>query len=355
MGEGKPDARAGFVKTAPEPKYRRVAKFLILIGSKRAAEILPQLESEQVEKISAEIASIDAISAEEGKAVLEEFRSMLSPSFGFAGGVSGGVEAARRLLYAAYGPEKGEALLVKAAPEARPNPFGFLEDFSGEQLALLFSKESPAAAAVVLSRLPPKLSADALAGFPADTRLDIVRRVARQSSVAPEVLEQIAAALKEKARHIGAASSPGPDGMNALTAILKSADAGFSDELLGTLELIDPGLGQDLKERLYTLDDLVYAANLPLQKKLASMENRDIALLLKALSLKPVEIRETLREKVLANLSEGRRFDVLDEETVMGPVPKRDAAQAATEFLAWFRQSREEGSIIMTNDRDLVV
>jgi flagellar motor switch protein FliG len=364
--------KTGFIKTrgpssGEDSKYRRVAKFLILIGSERAAAILSRLDAAQVEAISKEIASIKSIGGEEGKAVLEEFRSLLSAPYGYSGGVTGGAEEARRLLYAAYGPEKGEEIFIHAVPGTKADPFDFLADFSGEQLALLFREESPAAAALVFSRLPPKLSAAALAGVSGEKKLEIVRRIAHQSPVAPEVLEQVAAALREKARHIGGGREDGAfDGMNALAAILKSADVSFGEEILKELEGRDPDLGKDLKERIYTLDDIVCAADLPIQKKLASMENRDIVLLLKSKVVpagdrqadeevrRAAEARTAFREKILSNLSQARRNDVLGEEEIAGPVPRRDVEETASAFLTWFRKSREEGTILMLNDDDII-
>jgi flagellar motor switch protein FliG len=384
MGEGKsrngnpaeradPREKTGFIKirgpsSGEDSKYRRVAKFLILIGSERAADILSRLDAAQVEAISKEIASIKSIGDEEGRAVLEEFRSLLSAPYSYSGGVRGGAEEARRLLYAAYGPEKGEEILVRAVPEIKADSLDFLADFSGEQLALLFREESPAAAALVFSRLPPKLSAAALAGIPGEKKLEIVRRIAHQAPVAPEVLEQVAAALREKARHIGGREDGAFDGMNALAAILKSADAGFGESILRELESRDPDLGKDLKERIYTLDDIVWAADLPLQKKLASMENREIVLLLKSKAVpagedsrqadeevrRTAETRIAFREKILSNLSQARRNDVLEEEEIAGPAPRRDVEETASAFLAWFRKSREEGSILMLNDGDVI-
>jgi flagellar motor switch protein FliG len=355
-----PPETPGFFKTgeppAPpldEPKIRRTAKFLILIGSERASEILAHLPADQVEAISKEIATIKSIGADEGKAVLEEFRSLLSAPYGSSGGAKGGVDSARRLLYAAYGPEKGEALLLRAVPEAKGSPFAFLEDFSGEQLALLFREEAPGTAALVFSRLPPKLTAQALAGIAGAKKVDILKRIAKQQAVAPEVLEQVAGALREKARHITDAGSRGDDGatidgMGALAAILKSADASFGDHILSELEEADPELGRSLKDKIYTLDDIVYAADLPLQKKLAAMENRDIALLLKG---RPLEFRE----KILSNLSAARRADVFDEGEIAGAVPRREVDEVSNSFLAWFRQARESGEILMLNDADVVV
>jgi flagellar motor switch protein FliG len=347
----------GFLKSGPpreqDSKIRRTAKFLILIGSERAAEILSRLEPDQVADISKEISAIRGIGAEEGAAVMEEFRFLLQAPPGeggmFPGASRGGIEAARRLLYAAYGPERGEHILVKAVPDAKANPFDFLEDFSGEQLALLFKEESPSAAALVFSRLPPKLSAAALARITGEKKLEIVKRIAKQSPVNPDVLERVAAALREKARHIGAGGEDAADfdGLGALAAILKSSDASFGDSLLNELEEEDPDLGKILKEKIYTLEDLSAAADLPIQKKLVSLENRDIVLLLKGRSVE-------FREKILGNLSQGRRTEILEDEEIIGPVSKKEVDEVQGKFLSWFRQSREEGNIIMLNDGDLI-
>jgi flagellar motor switch protein FliG len=335
---------------ALDSKFRRVAKFLILIGGEKAAQILSQLDNEQVEAISREIASIRGITAEEGERILEEFRSLLASPYAYTGASAGGLETCRRLLYAAFGPEKGEALLNKTVPGSRENLFAFLEDFSPEQLALLLRDETPAAAALILSRLPPELSAAVLANTPGERKPDIVRRIAHQGQVSPEVLERVAGALKEKARHIGRSGTETVelDGMNALTAILKHSDYAFGDQILQDLEEADPDLGRDLKERLYTLDDVIKADDRPLQEKLRTMPDRDIALLVKG--------RESgFTEKILSNVSAQRRARIREEGEILGAVPKGECDRAAREFLAWFRISREEGRILLVSDEDVLV
>jgi len=359
MGE---ELLPGFLKTAPdqrrparqdeaESKFRRVAKFLVIIGSDRASEILSRLPPDQVEAVSQEIASIEAIGPEESQAVLEEFSSLLASPYTGMGPSSGGVTAARQLLYAAFGAEKGEQLLVKAVPEAKPNPFAFLEDFSGSQLALLFQEESALAAALVFSRLPPKLSADALGRITSEKKLEILKGIAKQRPVPPEVLEQVAGALREKARKFSKPEDTGFNGMDALAAILKSS-AGLSTEIITKLEEDDPELGKALKEKIYTLADLLEAEDLPIQKKLASMTTREVLLLLKART--GHSDTALFREKILRNLSQGRREVILEEEEITGAVSRLEVEEAATAFLAWFRQGREDGTIIMMSDTDLV-
>jgi flagellar motor switch protein FliG len=342
---------AGLLKTVPvaeDSKYRKVAKFLILIGREDAAKILSSLEIDQVEAISREIATIRGITEEEAEAIFAEFRSLLSDSYGFERKSTGGVEAARRLLYTAFGPEKGESFLQKALPRHKDNAFDFLADFSGERISWLLREESPAAVALVLSRLDPKQSAAALAAVPPDKKLEIVRRIARLGQTSPEILERVAGALRERVRQISHAGSPGEeavqvDGKNALAAILKHSDLSFGDRLLDELEEGDPDLSRELKERIYTLEDVVRAEDKPIQEKLRSMENRDIALLLKGRS-------GTFTEKILSNLSANRRTEIREEGDFLGPVLRRDADEAAREFLSWFRKGREEGRIILLDE-----
>ncbi|MDR2435376.1 MAG: flagellar motor switch protein FliG [Treponema sp.] len=333
-----------------DSKYRRVAKFLVLIGGDRAARILAELDPEQVEAISAEIASIRGIGAEEGAEILAEFRSLLSEPYIYSGSSSGGVGAARRILYAALGPEKGEALLNKAVPDSKESVFSFMEEFAPEQIALLLKEDSPSAAALILSRLPPKLSAGTLGKFPPERKAEILRRVARQGEVAPEVLERIAAALREKARHIGGGGAKDIeiDGMKALAAILKQADYSFGDRIINELETGSPGIGRDLKDRLYTLDDVILAFDRPLQEKLKTMSDKEIALLLKGRGAE-------FCAKILACVSAGRRDLIREEGEILGAVPIRDCNAAAGEFLAWFRLAREEGKIMLESDEDVFV
>jgi flagellar motor switch protein FliG len=259
----------------------------------------------------------------------------------------GGIETARRILYAAKGPEKGEAILNKAVPDSKENIFGFLEEFSPEQLVTVLETEAAQTAALILSRLPPKLSAETINKFSPDFKTEILKRIAYQREISPEVLEQITAALKEKVRHIsGGAKDLKIDGMQALAAILKQGDYSFGDRIINELEESDPGIGKNLKEKIYTLDDVIYTVDKPIQDKLATMSEKEIAILIKGR-------KREFCEKILSCVSSGRRKLIYEESEILGAVPKRDCDAAANEFLAWFRLARENGDIILYSDKDV--
>ncbi|MDR2343803.1 MAG: flagellar motor switch protein FliG [Spirochaetaceae bacterium] len=325
-----------------ESKSRKVAKFLILIGPEQAAKVLKNLDEDQVESISREIAGIRGITKEEAAEIFAEFQGLLSSSLS-CGGSAGGVEEARRLLYAAFGPEKGEVFLRRSVPDVKDVSFSFLEDFSGEQLALLLRDELPSTGAAILSRIPPGLAAKALTCSEPGWRLETVRRIGRLGKISPEALEKTAAALREKARNIGGVVTSDVDGMGALAAILKHSAVSFGDRILSELSDEDPDLSGRLKERLYTLDDVVKAENKPIEKKLREMDVHDIAVLVKGRD-------EAFTEKILSNVSARRRAEVQDEISFMGPIPKKDADAAIKNFMDWFRNERESGQILMLGD-----
>jgi flagellar motor switch protein FliG len=336
-------------KTPQESKYRRVAKFLILIGSEQAAGILAELDPDQVSEISKEIAFINVIKPEERDQILAEFYSLFSKPYNFSGSSRGGVETARRILYAAKGPEEGEELLNRAVPESKENLFGFLEEFSAEQLVMLIKDETDQTAALILSRMTAKLTAETLSKLPSNRKAVILKRIAHQSEVAPEVLEQVSAALKEKIRHVsGGSNDIKIDGMQTLTAILKQGDYSFGDKLINEIVKDDPEIGQNLKEKLYTLDDVLLAVDRPIQDKLSTMTEHDIALLLKGRG-------NEFYEKIMSCVSAGRRKLIREEREILGAVPKRDCDSVAKEFLTWFRFAREHGEILLYSDEDVVI
>jgi len=334
-----------------ESKIRRVAKFLILIGSEQAAGILAELDPDQVSEISKEIALIKTILPEDRDEILAEFHELFSRAktqpYRFTGFSHGGIETARRILYAAKGSDKGEALLNKAIPESKENLFSFLEDFSPEQLVMLLKTETDQTVALILARLSPKLSAGTISKLPAKRKPVILKRMAYQGEVLPEVLEQVSAAFKEKVRHVsGGAKDVEIDGVQALAAILKQSNYSFGDRLISELEAEDPKIGKNIKDKLYTLDDVINTVDRPIQDKLKMMTERDIAILLKGR-------KKEFMLKILSCVSAGRGKLIQEEFELLGPVPKRDCDAAANEFLSWFRTARERGDIILYSDEDV--
>jgi len=332
-----------------ESKTRRVAKFLILIGSDQAAKILGELDSKQVEEISKEIATIKGIDKEDAGSIVSEFKSLLNGSYRYLGPSYGGVDMARRMLHTAFGDEKGEAMLQKTINSLPQNIFGFLEEFTPEQIVFLLKDESPGTSALVLARLPPEVSAKTIAKFPPALKPEILMKIAHQSEVMPEVLERVAGAMRERAHNLGSGRKDDIeiDGMQTLAAILKQGDYSFGDRIINELQAGSPEISKDLKSKLYTLDDVINAFDKPLADKLATMTEEGIAILLKGRSAE-------FCDKILSNVSSRRRNIIREEGDIIGPISKRESDEAASDFLTWFRMARANGELALKSDEDWV-
>ena len=331
------------VEQTPDGKdsvYRRVAKFLLLIGEDEAAKILPHLSETQIEKIIPEIASIRTVSKEEAAVILEEFNGLLNKAR-----EEGGLETAREMLEKAYGKKRAEELIKKAMPLEGKIPFNYLKDADNERVYLLIKDENPGVQSMVLSHLEPKKAAKIINLMTPEEKKEVVMRLAKMEPISPDVLRRVDQAMHEKSLNQTVEKAENIDGRNALAQILKKMDVGAENDILSYLSEDDPDLGQDLRSRLFTMDDVVKADDRFVQEKLREMNEVDIAYLIAA---KP----DDFREKILSNISAGRRAEVRAQEDILKPMRRSDCERITSEFFSKLRRAFEEGHLIIQDRND---
>jgi len=330
-------------ETLPDGKdsvYRRVAKFLVLIGEDEAAKILPHLSESQIEKIIPEIASIRTIDQDEAEVILAEFKELLEKSR-----QSGGVETAKEILTKAYGAKRADEMFKKAMPMEGKVPFEYLNDADNERVYLLLKDENPGIQALVLSRLDPKKSASVINLMKPEEKKEIILRLAKMEPISPEVLRRVDNAMHEKSLKQTTEKAENIDGRNALAQILKKMTAGAETDIINLLSDDDPDLGQDLRNRLFTMDDVIKADDRFIQQKLHTMPEHDIAYMIAGKT-------DEFREKILSNISAGRRAEVLDQEEILKPMRRSDCERITSQFFSALRREYEEGHLIIKDRND---
>ena len=320
--------------------YRRVAKFLLLIGEDEAAKILPHLSEKQIEKIIPEIASIRTVGKEEAQVILEEFNSLMNKSR-----EQGGLDTAREMLEKAYGKDRASQMIKKAIPLEGKIPFVYLNDADNERVYQLLKDENPGVQSLVLSHLEPKKAAKVINLMNPDEKKEVVLRLAKMQPVDPDVLRRVDQAMHEKSLNQTVEKAENIDGRNALAQILKKMDIGSENDILSYLSEDDPDLGQDLRSRLFTMDDVIKADDRFVQQRLREMSEVDIAYLIAG---KP----DDFRDKILDNISSGRRAEVLDQEDILKPMRRSDCEKITSEFFSKLRRAYEEGHLIIKDRND---
>lgn len=322
-------------KDGTESMYRRVAKFLLLIGENEAAKILPHLSEEQIEKIVPEIATIRSVESDEAEEILNEFKGLIEKSR-----EDGGVSTARNILEKAFGSEKAESLLEKAVPFTAGKPFEYLYEADNEKIIQLLSDESPAVQTLVLSYLPPKKSAAVIQSMKEENRKDVILRLAKLKEINPEVLKRVDQSMHEKNNALVTEKSDHIDGRSSLAQILKQMSPDAEEKLMATLSSSDPELGADLRDRLFTQEDIINADDRYLQNYLRGMSDGDIAVLIAGKD-------DEFRKKILHNVSQNRSGAILEEEQVRKPIRKSDAEKITSAFFASLRRAWEDGELII--------
>ncbi len=332
--------RRGFVKVpiiegeeGKESSFRRVAKFLLLIGVDQASKILPLLPQDQIERLMIEIASIRYVDPEEATVILAEFQALSKKHDAI-----GGIEKAREILEATYGKEKAAYMLEKSVPKQIEEPFTYLNDLDGEKLYFVLKDEAIAIKTLVLSKVKPSLAADTIKKMPDEEKKQTILRLAKMQNIDQDTIKRVDFMIKEKVKVIGNTNSEIVDGRGALAEILKRMELKSETAILDSIESADPELSKDLYERLFTKDDVLNADDRYLQEFLHKMSDKEIAILISDKSLE-------FRGKILSNVSSGRGMNIVDEENLIKPLRKVEVDAATKEFYSKLRNAYEKGDL----------
>jgi flagellar motor switch protein FliG len=281
------------------------------------------------------------------KEVLDEFVS-LSRQDVLTGS---GYEFIYKILTNVFGPAKANAIMerlkifVKASGGSEVS-MGILHDLDAQSIANFIKKEHPQTMAVVLAYLDPKKALDVLQFLPKDIYAEVLERIAKLDRLSPGVVDEIGIVLDEEYRTIGGARRVG--GVNALAEIVMNAPPGLEKEFLERIEKQNPELAEEIKQRMFTFDDIV-----KIHDRYISVILREIdrEVLLKALK----GASEPVKRKILGAMSERARKVLQDELETMPPVRRIDVEKAQQEILKVIRRLEQQGEIVVPRGKEDVV
>lgn len=320
-------------KTEEDSLYRRVAKFLVIVGIDEAAKILPHLTEEQTERIIPEIATIQKITPEERASILEEFEGLVERAKS-----EGGLETARVILSKAYGSKKAEDIINKSVLMQDGKPFEFLAEANAERIKILIEGENVGVQSIVLSQIEPKKAAAVINLMDTEDKKNVMLRLAKMKPVNPEVLIGLDKSLHDKLLTQNTENTQNMDGRNVLAQILKRMNPTAENSIIRTLSDQDPELGEDLRKRLFTEEDVIASDNRFIQNYLHDMDDKDIAILIAGKN-------EEFRNKILSNVSKNRAQIILDEESMIEHLTKSDSERMTSMFYSALRRAWEKGDL----------
>jgi flagellar motor switch protein FliG len=248
----------------------------------------------------------------------------------------GGPETAREQLEPAPGEEAAYADQNRIAPHIPTGPFAFMNGRHPDDIRSLLRDEHPQTVAVIAAQLPPVISAAVLAGFPPDVQADVLQRVAKLGPTDPEILADVASELKERLGQPRVRAG----GVSQAAAVLRESSRATTRSMLSTLDDRDSDLADELRQTLFSFDDLLQLDDETLRVVLQETDDRQWALALKASP-------EAVRQKVLACLPARVAQAFKAEMDSLGPVRLSEMTTVRQQIADSIHRLEEEGLITL--------
>lgn len=332
---------------------QRAAAFLLSLDREAAAEVLRHLPDEVVSEVAEAMTALPS-----GGASPEDLDALYVELSQQAGAGQRVMPADRgtlsELLSRSKGEERGEAILGRIDERARmERPFAAVEAFAPPAIAGVLRGESPAVSALVLAHLEPATAAAVLTSFEQEAALDIVRRMTSLQPPGFSTLESIArdvTAALEREGDGGGGGNAADAGrrLQTIAEMLAFSGEDMEKNVLAGLEQDMAEVAQEIRENMFTWEDLAGVDKRAMQKILGSVNTKTLSIALKGCS-------DAVEANVLNNLSSRVRDMVAEERELAGAMPMSEVQANREEILTAVRALMDSGEFRPTRaGEDLV-
>ena len=263
--------------------------------------------------------------------------------------LSGEVGEVRSLLRAFYKLCQDQQPFSLSPEQLAPKPtpsvpiqktsFPRLRALPVKSLAHVLQQEHPQAIALVVAHLGGEIGAQVLSAFGADEQVEICRRISVLEPVPPPMLTEIEETLLAQLGEVEILDEH--ERIAQLAALCTQLPDLGELELFPQLNEADADLAQEIREHMYTFDDLIHIDDRGMQKLIAAVPRRDLVLALKRASA-------GVRDKVLDNISQRARQALLEDVELVGRVRLSEVKAAQSAVIEVARRLETEGEIINT-------
>jgi len=317
-------------------KQQKLAALLVMMGAPNAAELLKVMEPGEVEAVSAEMTKLGLISQDVQQGILKEFTEVAVQA---STALRGGMEYTRHTLEQALGLFKASDIVGRVSPMRTPvAAMQQVIDMDARNIVNLVKAEQPQTIALIISYLTSEKASQVLAGLRAEIRETVVERLASMAPIPVEVVEKVVEVLNLKLGGKQPRALNQTGGIKNAADVLNSMDKNLSKSMLITLEERNPELGQAIRQKMFTFEDLAGLDTASLQKVLREVDMRDLAVSLKTAN-------EVVKLALLSSISKRAAETVKEEIAFMGPLKLKDIEAAQQRIIEVVRRLESEGEI----------
>jgi flagellar motor switch protein FliG len=142
-----------------------------------------------------------------------------------------------------------------------------------------------------------------------------------------------------------ARSGSSAGGVQALVDIINRSDRGTERLILEGLEQDNPELADEVRSRMFVFEDIVALDDRSVQLVLRQVDSKDLAIALKGV---PTQVRD----KILQNMSERARQNLVEEIDLLGPIRLQTVEESQGAVVRVIRALEESGQILISRSND---
>jgi len=316
---------------------KKAAILTVCLGDAASAEILKELDEDEVSSIGREVARLQSITAEDGEQVLGEFYE-LTMAQDYV--LKGGVDYARKILTKAFGPESARRILDRLLKQigAEAASFDALQKADPQQLAKFIHNEHPQTIALVLSHLNPSQAAGLLFSLPNDLRADVALRMANLDQISPDIISKIASIIGQKLKALGEMSRESYGGVRAVAEMFNRLDSSSSKDILENIENSDPTLAETIRHLMFVFEDLLLIDQNGIKEVLGRIDRKILTVALKGTS-------DQLKDHFLECMSQRGAEMLREDMEALGPIKIKEVEASQQQIISVVRQMEAEGAI----------
>lgn len=316
----------------------KAAVLLLALGEDDTAEVFKHLSSREIHELSQAMASIEHVSHEEMRMVLESFYEE-SEQFSLFSLESG--DYLRSVLTKVLGAERAASLLEDILETSgKSSGIDALNLIEASTVAEMIREEHPQIIATILVHLERAQAADVLELFDDKLRNDVMLRIATFSGVQPAALQELTEVLTSMLDGQNLKRSK-MGGVKAAAEILNLMNSTAEEGVIDTVRAYSEDLAQRIEDEMFVFENLLDIDDRSIKLILKEIEATSLAVALKG---EPQE----LLEKFTRNMSHRAAQLLLEDMEARGRirVSAKEAEQKA--ILQVVRRLAESGEIVLT-------
>lgn len=316
---------------------QKAALVMIALDEDVAAEVMRHLDEAELRRLAESTETLQGVSPDVLGPIFEEFERSMKETMQLRGGAA----YLRRIAANAIGEERAQKLF---SPSTERTPLDAIRSARANTLADLLTEEQPQVAAVILSQLPRNQAARVLSSMPPEVQSDLVGRVAAMTEIPARALqlasESLARALEEAGGLTSEEERRDFAGVPFAASLLNELPPADSDRLLGGLPQSQAQLASQIREAMFTFEDLNRLDSRGLQLLMREVPSDRMLMAMKTAS-------EGLREKLLSAVTSRAAAALRDDLAAMPPMRLAEVEKAQREVVEFALKLASEGRITL--------